>query len=65
MTVNKDNVSQMWHDWFMTDAFTVEKRLHRFFKILPYARATSCAMRRFMESGDWRSARCTIENDPA
>lgn len=36
MTVNKDNVSQMWHDWFMTDAFAVEKRLHRFFNILPH-----------------------------
>ena len=36
MSVNKDNVSQMWHDWFMTDAFAVEKRLHRFFKILPH-----------------------------
>jgi adenylate cyclase len=36
MTVNKDNVSQMWHDWFMTDAFAVEKRVHRFFNILPH-----------------------------
>jgi adenylate cyclase len=36
MTVNKDNISQMWHDWFMTDAFAVEKRLHRFFNILPH-----------------------------
>jgi adenylate cyclase len=36
MTVNKDNVSQMWRDWFMTDAFAVERRLHRFFKILPH-----------------------------
>ena len=30
MVVNKDNVSQMWHDWFMTDAFAVEQRLYRF-----------------------------------
>ena len=29
-------LSQMWHDWFMTDAFAVEKRLHRFFNILPH-----------------------------
>ena len=36
MTVNKDNVGQMWHDWFMTDAFAVEKRLYRFFNILPH-----------------------------
>ena len=36
MIVNKDNASQMWHDWFMTDAFAVEKRLYRFFNILPH-----------------------------
>ena len=36
MAVNKDNVDQMWHDWFMTDAFEVEKRLHGFFRILPH-----------------------------
>ena len=36
MAVNKDNVEQMWHDWFMTDAFAVEKRLYRFFNILPH-----------------------------
>jgi adenylate cyclase len=35
MVVNKDNVEQMWHDWFMTDAFAVEKRLHNFFRHLP------------------------------
>jgi len=35
MTVNKDNVSQMWHDWFMTDAYAVEKRLHHYFRLLP------------------------------
>jgi adenylate cyclase len=36
MAVNKDTVNQMWHDWFMTDAFAVEQRLHRFFYILPH-----------------------------
>jgi adenylate cyclase len=36
MAVNKDNVGQMWHDWFMTDAFAVEKRLYGFFRILPH-----------------------------
>lgn len=36
MAVNKDNVGQMWHDWFMTDAFAVEKRMYRFFNILPH-----------------------------
>jgi len=36
MTVNKDNVGQMWHDWFMTDAFKVEKRQIRFLRLLPH-----------------------------
>ncbi len=36
MAMNNDNVSQMWHDWFMTDAFAVEKRLHNFFRHLPH-----------------------------
>jgi len=36
MVVNKDNIEQMWHDWFMTDAFAVEKRLYGFFRILPH-----------------------------
>jgi adenylate cyclase len=36
MAVNKDNVGQMWHDWFMTDAFAVEKRLYGFFRMLPH-----------------------------
>jgi hypothetical protein len=25
MTVNKANINQMRHDWFMTDAFAMEK----------------------------------------
>lgn len=36
MAVNKENVEQMWRDWFMTDAFAAEKRLHHFFNILPH-----------------------------
>lgn len=36
MTVNKDNVSQVWHDWFMKDANAVEKRMYRFFHTLPH-----------------------------
>jgi adenylate cyclase len=36
MAVNKDNIGQMWRDWFMTDAFAVEKRLYGFFRILPH-----------------------------
>jgi len=29
-------VEQMWHDWFSTDAFKVEKRLYRAFRFLPH-----------------------------
>jgi adenylate cyclase len=36
MVVNKENINQMWHDWFMTDAFAVEKRMYHFFRILPH-----------------------------
>jgi len=36
VAVNKDNVEQMWHDWFMTDAFAVEKRLYSYFRLLPH-----------------------------
>jgi adenylate cyclase len=36
LVVNKDNVEQMWHDWFMNDAVTVERRLQHFFHILPH-----------------------------
>jgi adenylate cyclase len=36
VVVNKDNIGQMWHDWFMTDAFKVEKRLYGYFRILPH-----------------------------
>jgi len=35
MAENKFDPDQMWHDWFMTDAFAVEKRLYRFLNILP------------------------------
>ena len=36
MAVNKDNIDQMWREWFETDAFKVEKRLHNLFSILPH-----------------------------
>jgi adenylate cyclase len=36
MSDDKPEVEQMWHDWFMTDAFAVEKRLYGFFRILPH-----------------------------
>jgi adenylate cyclase len=26
----------MWRDWFMTDAFQIEKRMYRFFRLLPH-----------------------------
>jgi adenylate cyclase len=35
MAIDQDNVNQMWHDWFMTDAFKIEKRLHHYFRLLP------------------------------
>jgi adenylate cyclase len=36
MSVNKDNVGRIWRDWFMTDAFAVEKRMYRLFNLLPH-----------------------------
>jgi adenylate cyclase len=36
MAVDKNNIDQMWRDWFMTDAFKVEKRLYNIFRILPH-----------------------------
>ena len=36
MSVNKDNVNQVWHDWFTTDAFEVEKRMYGLFRHLPH-----------------------------
>jgi adenylate cyclase len=36
MDVNKDNADQIWHDWFMNDAFEVEKILYGIFRILPH-----------------------------
>jgi adenylate cyclase len=36
MDADKDNYEQMWHDWFMTDAYETEKRLYNFFRILPH-----------------------------
>jgi adenylate cyclase len=36
MDPNKDNFDQMWRDWFMTDAYKVEKRLYNFFRFLPH-----------------------------
>jgi adenylate cyclase len=35
MSDHKSEYDQMWHDWFMTDAFQVEKRFYRVFRILP------------------------------
>lgn len=36
MADNKPTAEQMWHDWFMTDAFKVEKQLYRSFRVLPH-----------------------------
>jgi adenylate cyclase len=32
---SRSDADQVWHDWFMTDAFAVEKRKHRLFGLLP------------------------------
>ncbi|MBI3738130.1 MAG: adenylate/guanylate cyclase domain-containing protein, partial [Chloroflexi bacterium] len=36
MSEEKSKFDQMWHDWFMTDAFGVEKRQHHLLKLLPH-----------------------------
>lgn len=36
MSDPKPEVEQMWHDWFMTDAFKVEKGQYRFLRVLPH-----------------------------
>jgi adenylate cyclase len=36
MSDHKPEVEQMWHDWFMTDAFKVEKEQYRFLRLLPH-----------------------------
>ncbi|MCE9645518.1 MAG: adenylate/guanylate cyclase domain-containing protein [Chloroflexi bacterium] len=36
MTETKPDVGQMWHDWFMTDAYKVEKQQFRFLRMLPH-----------------------------
>ena len=36
MSDPKSPVDQMWHDWFVTDAFRVEKRQHRMLRLLPH-----------------------------
>ena len=36
MDENKIDPDQMWHDWFMVDAFKTEQKLFRFFQVLPH-----------------------------
>jgi len=36
MSENNPSADQMWHDWFMTDAFRVEKQQYRFLRLLPH-----------------------------
>jgi adenylate cyclase len=34
--ITKENVGRFWHDWFMSDANSVEKSIQRLFHILPH-----------------------------
>ena len=36
MSDHKSEFDQMWHDWFMTDAFKVEKQQYHFLRLLPH-----------------------------
>ncbi len=36
MTENKEMADQLWHDWFTSDAFSVEKGIYGFFHVLPH-----------------------------
>jgi adenylate cyclase len=36
MSDQKLPVDQIWHDWFMTDAYRMEKRLYQSFRFLPH-----------------------------
>jgi adenylate cyclase len=36
MSDHKSEFDQMWHDWFMTDAFNVEKQQQHFLRLLPH-----------------------------
>ena len=36
MSQEKSITDQMWHDWFMTDAFKVEKQMFHVFRVLPH-----------------------------
>jgi adenylate cyclase len=36
MSDHKSEVEQMWHDWFMTDAFKVEKQQYHLMRLLPH-----------------------------
>ncbi|HET7143437.1 MAG TPA: hypothetical protein VFI68_05410, partial [Anaerolineales bacterium] len=36
MNHNQSDFDQMWHDWFMTDAFKIEKRMMHILRLLPH-----------------------------
>jgi adenylate cyclase len=36
MSDDKSMIDRMWRDWFMTDAFQTEKKMHRFLRGLPH-----------------------------
>ena len=44
MTFSKDEIDQMWHDWFTVDAFSVEKVITNTYRLLPHdPRCKICA----------------------
>jgi adenylate cyclase len=36
MSGDKFSAEQLWHEWFMTSAFSAEKRIHRMLRLLPH-----------------------------
>lgn len=36
MSGDKFTVEKLWHEWFMTSAFSAEKRIHRMLRLLPH-----------------------------
>ena len=36
MSNNQSIADELWHEWFMTSAFSAEKRLHRMLRLLPH-----------------------------
>jgi len=36
MSEDQSTINQMWHDWFVTDAFKSEKRMMHILSLLPH-----------------------------